>query len=149
MILVSYLEKTLSFHEDMAVILSSHQEEVTGTESDILRTHKEGLKDLFERLCTLSVVPSSLPLSFGIVVTSNRSPRLPSSRMTDEVLLRKPIKGRRVSLPSSVRVALNRRSQSPIYEEISDDVKVCFVCLLFVYLFICLLFVYLFIYLLL
>ncbi|XP_019851340.1 PREDICTED: rho guanine nucleotide exchange factor 37-like [Amphimedon queenslandica] len=124
LILVSYLEKSLSFHENMSAILSGGQEEAAATtEEDIMRVHKEELKDLLENLCTLSVIPSSLSLSFGIVVTSNRSPRLPSSRLTDDVLLRKPIKGRRVSMPSSLRGALNRRSQSPIYEEISDDVK--------------------------
>ena len=96
----------------------------------IIKCHRESLQDMFECLCTLSIIPSSLPLSFGIIVTSNRSPQLLSR--SDNVPLRKAVKGiRKISAPNSF-LSRKRRSQSPIYEEITDDIKVCIIVIIII-----------------
>lgn len=142
-IILCYLEKELSFHEGVSAILSSQKRKVEEKEmslsgDSIIKFHRESLQDMFECLCTLSIIPSSLPLSFGIIVTSNRSPQLLSR--SDNVPLRKAVKGtRKISAPNSF-LSRKRRSQSPIYEEITDDIKVCIIIIIILLLLLFLLF---------
>ena len=119
----------MSYHQQMSTLLSSLSD-VSLSSSSILQSQNKSLQQILQRLCLLSIVPSSFAVSFGIILnntTSQKSPRLIHALSADVPL---PLSPTKVLSSSSISQSIstsNRRlslqftsteTSEPIYEEI-------------------------------
>ena len=110
----------------MSTLLSSLSDTPLSS-SSILQSQNKSLQQVLQRLCLLSIVPSSFAVSFGIILnntTSQKSPRLVHTHSVDVPLSLSPNKTLSTStIPQSIshsdrRLSLQFTSSDPIYEEI-------------------------------
>lgn len=124
-----YFQQCMSYHQQMSTLLSSLSD-IPLLPSSILQSQNKSLQQVLQRLCLLSIVPSSFAVSFGIILsnaTSQKSPRLIHTHSVDIPLSLSPTKVLSSStisqsIPhSDHRLSLqftSTQTSEPIYEEI-------------------------------